>query len=122
MDYLGRVLLALRHQTLALDRWELILIDNASSDPLAPRIDLSWHPNGRIVLEPSLGLTHARFRGARESATDLLVFIDDDNAASVDYLENAIALFEANPMIGCVSGDIRAEYEMPPPSLVQGGA
>jgi glycosyltransferase involved in cell wall biosynthesis len=62
-EYLARALAALRKQTLPLAEWELLLIDNASAEPLAGRFDLTWHPNGRIVCEEKLGLSHARARG-----------------------------------------------------------
>ncbi len=45
--YLGRVLEALRSQTLPKQQWELLLIDNSSSTPLRAQWDISWHPNGR---------------------------------------------------------------------------
>src|SRR5437588_267862 len=60
--YLERVMAALRLQSLPTSAWELLLIDNASPDPLAARVDLSWHPQGRHVREEKLGLTPARLR------------------------------------------------------------
>jgi len=41
--FLARTLAALRAQTLASERWELLLIDNASSPPVAPAWPLIWH-------------------------------------------------------------------------------
>jgi hypothetical protein len=46
-----RVLEALRSQTLPKQQWELLLIDNSSSDPLMAQWDLSWHPNGRHMFQ-----------------------------------------------------------------------
>ena len=46
---LQRTLAGLRAQTLPLDRWQLVLVDNASTDPAVfDRYDLSWHPNGKL--------------------------------------------------------------------------
>src|ERR1700724_388037 len=90
MDYLARVLSALQAQTLAREHWELLLIDNASNQPLRGRIDLSWHQHAKHVTEQKLGLTFARLRGIRESACELLVFVDDDNVLDPDYLEQAM--------------------------------
>ena len=89
--YLSRVLYALRAQTLPPEEWELLLIDNASNNPLtAGKYDLSWHPCARHVREEELGLAWARLRGMHEAAANLLVFVDDDNVLDVNYLREAI--------------------------------
>jgi glycosyltransferase involved in cell wall biosynthesis len=62
LDYLDRVLAALKSQTLPLPEWELLLIDHAPRDPLANLRNLSWQPNARCVVEEKLGLTSARLR------------------------------------------------------------
>ncbi len=86
MDYLARVLQALKEQDLPYSEWELLLIDNASSVPLAGSCDLSWHPHARCIVETEVGLTPARLRGIKESKGELLVFVDDDNVLAPDYL------------------------------------
>jgi hypothetical protein len=48
---LRRVLDALKAQTLPKEQWELLLIDNASKEPLAESWDLSWHPHARHIRE-----------------------------------------------------------------------
>jgi len=115
-DYLRRTLGALKMQTLPRDQWELLLIDNSSDEPLAAVWDLSWHPQGRHLLERELGLTPARLCGIRESAGDLLVFVDDDNVLAADYLEAAAKLYSARPDLGVASGCLLPEYETPPPA------
>ena len=72
-DYLDRVLVGLRRQTLSFQHWELLLIDNASNESLADRFDIGWHPNGRHVREDELGLTPARLRGISEAVAELLI-------------------------------------------------
>jgi glycosyltransferase involved in cell wall biosynthesis len=113
-EYLNRTLAALRAQTLAPERWELLVIDNASKEAVAPRFDLGWHPNGRHVHEPTLGLTPARLRGVAESRGDPIVFVDDDNLLDPDYLERALEVGAAHPTIGAWGGNIRPEFEVPP--------
>jgi glycosyltransferase involved in cell wall biosynthesis len=117
-DYLQRALDALRSQTLAADRWELLLIDNASTVPLASVVDLGWHPHGRCVREDQLGLTMARLRGIRESGGDLLVFVDDDNVLAHDYLEVALSQAQGHPHIGAFGGSVKGEFETPPPDWI----
>src|SRR6266487_2314818 len=86
-DYLLRVLDALKAQTLPTEQFELLLIDNASTEPLASTWDLSWHPCSRIIRENDVGLTSARLRGIRESLASMLIFVDDDNVLAKDYLK-----------------------------------
>lgn len=54
-DYIQRVVAALRAQTLGVDQWELLVVDNASTVPVSSLVDLSWHPHGRHVVEPEWG-------------------------------------------------------------------
>jgi glycosyltransferase involved in cell wall biosynthesis len=75
---LRRTLEALGRQSLSKEEWELLVIDNASKEPLAPRFDLSWHPNARHMVENEVGLSPAWLRGMREARSDLLIFVDDD--------------------------------------------
>jgi glycosyltransferase involved in cell wall biosynthesis len=116
MDYLDRVLEALRLQMLPLERWELLLIDNKSEEPLGGRLDLSWHPAGRIIREDEVGLTHARLRAMRESVADLLLFLDDDNVVFEDYLEQGLKISSQWPILGVWGGRWIAEYEKGMPS------
>ena len=113
-DYLDRVLVGLRRQTLSFQHWELLLIDNASKEPLADRLDIGWHPNGRHVREDELGLTAARLRGIVESAAELLVFVDDDNVLYPDYLEQGLRVAREYSFLGTWGGQCVPEFEAEP--------
>lgn len=114
-NYLQRVFDALNRQTLSKEQWELLLIDNASDEPLISKWDLSWHPHARQILEENLGLTRARLAGIRESASDLILFLDDDNVAAPDYLEKLIYIVGLYPWIGCFgAGTLTPEFEEEP--------
>jgi glycosyltransferase involved in cell wall biosynthesis len=119
-DYLSRALDSLKDQMISLQDWELLLIDNASEPPLEGQIDLSWHPNARIILEKQLGLTAARLRGIKESSGDVLVFVDDDNVLDSGYLSKVIFLMKENPTLGCIgAGCITPEFEEAPASELE---
>lgn len=117
-DYLRRTLDALEAQTLPRQRWELLLVDNASSDPVASHCDLSWHPHARHIREDELGLAAARLRGIREAAGDLLVFVDDDNLLAENYLQLALEIGAKLPHIGVWGGQVHPIFEAPPPAWV----
>jgi len=118
-DYLCRVLASLKAQTLPLEQWELLLVDNASGEPLAKAWDLSWHPNAHHIREDELGLTPARLRGIKESTGDFLVFVDDDNVMAADYLAEMPAIFRQWPTMGAIGGSIRGEFETDPPDWIR---
>jgi glycosyltransferase involved in cell wall biosynthesis len=113
-DYFSRCLEALREQTLPLNGWELLIIDNASSAEKAPQPDLSWHPKSRLVHEPKLGLTEARLRGFHEASGDLLILVDDDNVLAPDYLEQTLRVAAERPFLGSWGGQCRPGFEEPP--------
>lgn len=114
-DYLRRTLEALEQQTLPKGQWELLLIDNASKEPLAGKMDLTWHPNGRHVREDELGLTPARLRGIREATGTLLIFVDDDNLLNADFIETALEISTRMPFLGCFgAGTLEPEFEEEP--------
>ncbi len=114
-DYLKRVLDALKAQSLPKERWELLLIDNASKEPLSSAWDLSWHPYARHILEVKLGLTPARLRGIEESQSEIILFVDDDNVLQADYLEVLLKLVAEHSQLGCLgAGILEPEFEQEP--------
>ena len=115
METLRRVWAALRNQTLANNRWEYILVDNASTTPLADSLKEVQLPAARCVHEEKMGLTHARLRGILESKGEILVFVDDDCLLEKDYLTQILHIFQTNLFLGSIGGYGRAEYETPPP-------
>ena len=119
MEYLTRVLTALADQTLPKDRWELLLVDNRSDEPLAAKVDLQWQPNARHVREERLGLTPARLAGVHAARSGLLVFVDDDNVLEPNYLASALDIGTQWPMLGAWGGEIKPEFEIEPASWTE---
>jgi glycosyltransferase involved in cell wall biosynthesis len=111
MDYLARVIDALRAQTLSPEQWELLVVDNASKEMLDGRLDLSWHPDARVVREEAVGLTNARLRGFAETRGEVIVLVDDDNLLAPDYLEQAVRIAKEHPFLGVWSGNVTLELE-----------
>ena len=117
-DYLDATLAAIRAQSLDATSWELLVIDNGSTHPVADKFDVVWHPNARVVREERLGLTHARVRSLRESLGDIILYVDDDNVLAPNYLRTLLAAFDADPQLGAVGGKALPRYEHPPASVV----
>jgi hypothetical protein len=115
-DYFALVLDGLRNQTLPPDKWELLIVDNASKVPLGSSWDISWHPTARHLMESELGLSPARLRGMREASADLIVFVDDDNVLDTQYLAEVVRIKKEWPLLGVWgSGSISADFEVKPP-------
>lgn len=111
---LERTLRALAAQDLPAERWECILVDNASSPPLE-RVGLATAPAQlRIVREMKPGLSAARHRGFSEARAPVCVLVDDDNLLAPDYLSNVLRIFAAHPGIGAAGGRSLPEFESPP--------
>lgn len=112
-DYLGRVLTALRNQSLPKSQWELLLVGSVSKEPLADAWNISWHPNARHIFEDEINLACARELGIREAAADLLIFMNDDNILDPTYLSEAIRISHEWPRLGVWgSGVTRLEFEV----------
>lgn len=118
-NYLERVFEALCAQTLTQDRWELLLVDNASKQPLSERWDIGWHYSARHIREDELGLAPARLRGIAEAKGELLVFVDDDNVLTTNYLAEAVRIAHDWPRLGVWGGRIIPEFEIDPPNDLQ---
>ncbi len=117
--YLDRVLEGLRCQTFPLERWELLLIDNASAPSLPASLAPAWHPAARVIAEPTPGLGSARVCGMAHAVAPLLVFVDDDNVLEPDYLETAARIAEEWPRLGVWGGQSIGEFEAPPPAWAE---
>jgi glycosyltransferase involved in cell wall biosynthesis len=117
---LHRTLAALRGQSLPPDRWECLLVDNASNPALALG---DWHDVGpvnlRLVTEPRPGLSHARRCGCLAARGEILVFVDDDNELAPNYLAEVRQLLADHPRIGAIGGRSLPEFAEPPPDWVR---
>src|SRR6266699_124337 len=111
IDYLTRTLQALRNQTILSNSWELLVIDNASDPPVNTMCDLSWHPNARFVDEKELGMNPTRLAGIREAVGQTIVFVDDDNLLSPDYLSRVLEIANRWPVLGAWGGSNVGEFE-----------
>jgi glycosyltransferase involved in cell wall biosynthesis len=71
-------------------KWEVLVIDNASTDNTASVAHQCWGDVGlaplRVVYEPRLGLCYARERAFAEARHDIVSFIDDDNWVATDWV------------------------------------
>jgi len=105
-------------QTLPSDRYEVVVVDNCSTDGTAEAIAglVEQHPNLHYLYEARLGLATARNTGWHAAQGTYVAFLDDDARAETNWLETAQRLIERNPVnLRCVGGPIHPFYTSPAP-------
>jgi GT2 family glycosyltransferase len=89
--------------------WELVVIDNGSSDDTSCVIrrfaeTVSFPVKTAVELKP--GLTNARNLGIRLAQGEIFAFTDDDCYPASDYVDEVIRAFK-DPAIGYIGGMVR---------------
>ncbi|WP_285240953.1 glycosyltransferase [Pseudarthrobacter sp. MEB009] len=99
----------------------VLVVDN---DPAgSARQTVEDYPSSLVkyVHEPRPGIAAARNRAIREAASDsLLVFIDDDEVPSEQWLRHLLAQYRATAAAAVV-GPVISEYAEPPEAWIQAG-
>jgi glycosyltransferase involved in cell wall biosynthesis len=97
-------------------QWELIVVDNNSTDTTRSVCDeLAGRLPLRYVFEPRQGQSSARNRGIQEAAGDLVAFTDDDVDVSQDWIAQLHQAAVRHPEAGFFGGRIIPRWERPPP-------
>ncbi len=101
--------------------WEIIIVDNGSTDGTAEWSQTQVggdNPRIRYVHEPMPGLLSGRHRGAAEAEGHLLTFIDDDIQAGDGWLRAIHNCFE-DPQVALIGGPSLPNYEVEPPEWIE---
>jgi glycosyltransferase involved in cell wall biosynthesis len=100
-------------------QWEVIVIDNASTDNTGDVALSCWPATApvplKVIREPRLGVRHARMRGFAEARYDLISFVEDDNWIYPDWLAMAREIMAQHPDVGACGGLGEAVCEISPP-------
>jgi glycosyltransferase involved in cell wall biosynthesis len=103
---------SLEAQTLTRERFEVIVVDNDSSDSTG-EIAARW--GARVVREPIANRARARNRGAAEARSTLYAFTDADCVAQPKWLEALLAAADLGPL---VAGDVKIRVR-PNPNAIE---
>lgn len=117
-DYLRKALRSLTNQTLGNDQYDIIVVDNASTDRTKRVVkEFTGAPNLRYLNEPVLGLSRARNTAWRNAQGEYIAYLDDDAVASSIWLEKILEIFETfDPTPGSVGGKCEPIWEAPRPN------
>lgn len=100
--------------------WEVILVDNNSNDNTGNKAKEIWNSFEvtipfKVVTETTPGLSHARYRGIVEAEHSILIFCDDDNWLSAEYVHTAFRTMRSLTRAGAIGGWGKPFCEHDPP-------
>ena len=113
-QYLGAAidsLLAQSMEAYGVNSYEIIVVDNASTDSTAEIVHskIAQATNGSVlqyVYESTLGLSAARNTGAITAKGEIVAYLDDDAEASEHWLASLLSVFEQNEKIAIAGGKV----------------
>ena len=110
-------------QTLSASHYEILIIDNNSTDETPKIVEDSTrsHAHIRALRESRQGLSFARNRAYEEARGDVIIYVDDDAEMAPQYLENLKRIWEEEKEIGALGGPIEVGWLGPVPSWYEPG-
>lgn len=106
-DVLPRCLQALEHQTIPQDQYEVIVIDDGSTDDTA---ELARGGGAQVMTVNHVGPAAARNAGAELARADIIVFTDADCEPAPDFIERILEPFDA-PVVSGARGVYRTQQK-----------
>ena len=106
-------------QTLPRQQYEILVVDNNSTDDTAA-VCAAYAGHGiRSVVEPVVGLSRARNTGWREARGEFVGYLDDDATAEKTWLAAALESFlQPETMPDWVGGPIYLRWEVQAPDWI----
>jgi GT2 family glycosyltransferase len=95
---------SLHKQEYPRDRWELIVVDNASTDQTIPWLE-SMHPMVKVIKNTrNQGFAAANNQGVAAAKGEFVVLLNNDTTVEPDWLSHLIGYMEKNPQCAAVNG------------------
>lgn len=113
-NLLPRVIDQLRSQDYPADAFEIIVVDNRSSDDTRQVVErLTVEPGVPIyyLYESRPGITYARNRGAEKAYYPYLAYIDDDCSVSLDWMQHLLGGFDLDKRVVAVGGQVLPQWD-----------
>lgn len=110
-ERLTQCLEALSRQTWPASKLKIIVVDNASDPPVAPRVE-KW-ANVQCIQEPEPGSYIARNAAIALAHGDFIAFTDSDCIPEADWIAQGVGALQENSDSGFVGGRVRVFAEDP---------
>jgi glycosyltransferase involved in cell wall biosynthesis len=117
--YLNACLESLKVQSIGLERFEVIVVDSASSPAASARLRevVDGMPNALMIRVEEAGASLARNRGIEACTGSHIAFLDDDAVAAPDWLERILeVLTESRHPPAVIGGRVLPRWEAPLPA------
>jgi glycosyltransferase involved in cell wall biosynthesis len=109
----------LKNQHISNVKWEVLVIDNASTDKTALVARECWGDHGpapmKVINEPRLGLCYARERAFKEAQYEIVSFVDDDNWVTPAWVTTVNECMFADSDLGAIGSLNTAVADVPFP-------
>jgi GT2 family glycosyltransferase len=89
--------------------WELVIVDNASTDATAAIVAdfAATHPLPvQMIVQAGRGVACAKNAGWRATKADIVICVDDDCYPEANFLDSMFQCFSEDPRLGFVGGRI----------------
>jgi glycosyltransferase involved in cell wall biosynthesis len=101
--------------------WEIILVDNNSSDNTLEHSAAYWKEKGsstplRLLSQPKPGKQFALELAYNTAQYEFMCIVDDDNWLASDYLQNGYNIMKSDSLIGLLGGSNVGAFEIAPPA------
>jgi glycosyltransferase involved in cell wall biosynthesis len=104
-DRLTKCLNALQFQTYPYDKYEVIVVDNASEDNIQDIVK-QFH-KARYEYEAQRGSYAARNKGLAVAQGEIIAFTDSDCLPNSDWITKGVQALSENPAAGIIAGNVR---------------
>jgi len=121
-NYVIKTLESFINQNYPKDKYEIIVVDNNSSDNTAAIINdfIAKNKNNiKYILETRRGNHHARNNAASIASNEILYFCDDDIIADRMLLKEIVRPFIIDQKVGTATGRVLPKWETPPPKWIE---
>ncbi len=120
---LARALESLRHQESVDVCYEVLVVDNNSTDEtreITQRVIGEDPEKFRYIFEPKQGVSYGRNAGIASAHAEIIAFTDDDVRVSSSWVSRIKAGFAAEPSADFLGGKVLPHWSGIPPAWLEG--
>jgi glucosyl-dolichyl phosphate glucuronosyltransferase len=117
-NYIAKCLESLISQTHSTHDYEVIIINNNSTDNTVEIVEkfIKNYPHMKLINEPHQGISFVRNRGYIEAQGDYVAYIDDDCVADINWIKIIHqSIYDVTPQPLVIGGKILPYYNTIPP-------